>query len=794
VLHRGFSLITLIGLSIGIAMGLLVLIYVNFEVGYDRYLPASERTYRLYSHGLIGDDEIQSALTPIPLYDIIREQPEVEYTTRLVPGIAKMIETAHGKSLEQRFYYADNSFFNVFEFDFVYGDVDSSLRNSNSVVITETTSRRLFGDKNSVGELISLENGLEFIVSGILADVPSNTHFSFDFIANWEKVAQNILENNEEQYPDMFENWLYLNSYTYVRMRKEVDYANFSDFIGIESSSRIESQIYKTFGDENPYPENIRLNFDLQSIHDIHLNSKLDNELQKGVNPLYVFVFGGIAFIILLVTAINFMNLTTAKASNRFKEIAVRKVFSARRGDLIFQFLTESIVYSFLALFVALVMVELFLPTFNRLFDIGMNTGHILGSFNMFWVLFITLMVGVLSGSYPAVFFSGLKGFPDMKGNVRVGKAGLVIRGILVSVQISIAFFLLTITFGLYGQLQFLRSSSHGFKPSNVVVFDRGTSVSSALDTLIHNLQGSPGVDEIGVARYVPGEDFNIFSFKGTTDSSQVLLLGVNYVDAGFFPVMNAQLLSGRLFEASDTNDMSKVVINKTAAKILGYNEGSGSTVELIGGRSSSEIYVFHIIGVVEDVYFESMRHPVRPMVFIQQPASQRSGSVLIRYRESFNSDDLLHIMNLWEKHFGDQPLNYFSLSERLNSFYFEEHRFVRIAAVFSILAFVLALLGQIGMAAFVVNYHRRNMEIKRVLAASYPRLLIDTFGGFAFFIFFGVACAVPAAYTALSLWLSGFQNNTGIAVVWFLTPALLIAGSLFLIVWVVGMREIKEK
>ncbi len=794
ILHSGFSLLTLLGLSIGMAMSLLVLIYVYYESNYDRHWSDSSQIYRVYSYGEIGEEKIRSAVTPLPLCEALQKLDGVSLATNLVPGNRKLVSSAYIQSLESYFYYADAHFFEVFDLPFLLGEREGVLNDSNSVVITFSAAQRLFGQRNPLGEKLTLENGLEYVVTGMVEDVPANSHLKFDFVGNWLQVEGGMRKDPTLPHAGMLDNWLYLNSYTYFKLSETGASSEVLKQLSLEAVQKVNAQIAASFRLTDQAPGNIYLNFGIQPIHDIHLYSEVENEMGTVANPVYIMIFTAIAFFILLITAINFMNLTTAKASRRYKEVAVRKYFGAGRRFLVYQFLTEAVVYSFIALFVALVLVELLMPGFNLMFGIEMTSTGFIQQPDTIWILVITMLLGVLSGSYPAMFFSGLKPHLAINGAMKVKKWGVVIRGVLVSSQVVLSICLIVLSIGMYAQLRFLEEAPHGFEEEDAIALEWGAMDRDGLQKIREALEISGLVKAVGLAEYVPGDDPSVISFRQSGDSSQVVLLAVNYVDAGYFEAVGAEFVDGEVWAENDGLKASKVVLNASAARFLGYYENKQQALELVGGRSAGETYFFNVAGVVKDMAFAGVKEAARPMVFLPETSSNRAEHMIISFDTHAFEQGVEEVHRVWSREVPDRAIKLKALSEIKSGFYSEERRFANIAAMFSVLAIILTVFGKIGMAAFVVQYHQKNIFIRSILAAPFFRLLAYGLRGYWMYVLFGMALALPLSSFLLHLWLSGFKVAFTPGWIIYLYPVLILLFTSIVVAYLTGGREIKKE
>jgi putative ABC transport system permease protein len=730
ILHRGFSLVSLIGLSLGMAMALLVLAYVRYETTYDTHFPQSGNIYRLNSYGQVGNDTIQSALTALPLTKQAVVLPGVVAATRLFPASKKLVKSEHARFIEPHFFYADKGFFKVFELSFLVGDANTVFSDTNSVVLSLATAKRFFGTRNPVGETLELDNGVKLEVTGIYRDLPENLHFKADLIANWELVEKRMQSNLKQEYEGWNDNWFTLSCYTYIRTGPDVEMDSLVQRLNSQTSElmRLQKETLQDGGD--PGFDKMEIISVPQAIGDIHLSTNLDHEIQKGANATYVGIFAGIAIFILVITAINFMNITTARASRRFKEIAVRKTFGAGRRHLVVQFFTESILFCLLALVIALVFMELFFERFSLLFDIPMGQGMFLNHLQFGWVVLTTLLVGAIAGSYPSFFFSVLQADKIFKGQVKTGRFGFIVRGILVAFQICIAVALMSVSLSMHNQLKFLKSAPLGYDPDRLVAVEREYALGSRIDSVKADLKGRALVEGVSSVQFLPGEETSILSYRNMADSAQVILMSTNVVDSMFFVTMGARMAHGRAFKNEEGADSSQVVINESAARLLGYTEQVPCRIEMIGSKKMSVPLIFNVVGVVKDIHYESMKHPVKPMVFVQAKKGSPADYLLIRFKAGGLESGILETKALWSSVVPDDPFVFFRLSDKVEGFYREEQRFARIGAVLAVIALVFAILGLIGMVSFVVQSKHKAMEISRVLASSTSMMLVGTFRG----------------------------------------------------------------
>lgn len=786
-------MLTLIALSIGIAVSLLVLIYVYYELSYDRNWSDSGNIYRAYSFGDLGDDKINSASTPSVLGTVLARQEGVEEVTRVIPGTRKVVRGEGIKSMESSFFYVDSNFFEVFDLPFVSGNKDDFKR-PDAIVISLSTSQRLFGERNPIGETLGTQLGVEYVIVGVVGDFPGNSHLSFDFAANWCSLELLLRRRRDLPQAAMLDNWLYLNTYTYLKLAEGVGEEAFDKLLA-EARHKLDSSIVSSYISQQEDSGRVSLNIGIQPIHDIHLFSELENELKPPTSPLYVKVFTIILLFVLLMTALNFINLTTAKASRRYKEVAVRKYFGAGRRKLIYQFLIEAIVYSLIATFVALVMVELLLPAFNRVFDIEISSAGFIKQPDTIWILVLTMLLGITAGAYPAVFFSGLKPQVAIKGSMKVKRWGVVLRGLLVSFQVGLTACLLVLSFGMYKQLAFLRSAEHGFNSDNAVVVELDSSEEDALEQFVVKLESLEELAFYGRGVYVPGDDPGLVSFRRSDDSTQVLLLAMNHIDEGYLDALGAELQAGRGIDAAKNNEFrQEALINEAAADFLGFSAKDTMSLELVGGRSSDDIQVFDIVGVVANISHTGIKNSDRPMIFLYDDNTQDVRYVVIRFKEGMSASGVEALTLLWGNTVSDMHIELSYLNEIKEGFYKDDKRFSQISLMFGLVALLLTAFSIISMAAFEVQYYRKNIFIRSIMAAPFRNLLLYGLRNFCLYVALGIAAAIPVSDFLLHLWLDDYLKSFNVSLYVFIIPlASMLLISLFA-GFLTASREIKRE
>lgn len=789
LINRTYSILTLSALSLGIAISLLVLMYVYFEISFDRQWSGSERIYRAYSYGEFGDDKVNSAITPFVFNTILDGREGLESYTRILPGSRRLIIGDGIRSMESGFCYADSSFFKVFDLKFVAGDMDA-FSAPDAVVITESCAERLFGDRDPIGERLKNDIGVEFVVAGIVEDLAETTHLRFDFIGNLSNLVSFLRGRRDLPQSAILDNWLHLNSYTYVKLSPDYGEELLGDIIA-DAQAKLDSSIAASGIADREALGRVSLHVGFQPVHAIHLFSELEDEIKPRVNPIYIKSFAAILLFVLLMTAVNFINLTMARASNRYKEVAVRKYFGAGKRYIVNQFMTEALIYSFIALFVALVLVEQLLPLFNSIFGVKMSSAGFIRQSDTIWILVLTMILGISAGVYPAVFFSGLKPEVAIHGSMKMKRWGVVLRGLLVSLQVSLTLCLMVLSFGMQKQVDFLRSSYHGFEDQNAVILEAVSTDSSKLIQVADSLRMLDKIAAVGAVRNLPGADPGLISFRVAGDSSRVLLLSDNYIGLSYFEALGTTLLSGRYPDERASNE---VVINEAAARFLGYMKGDSLRLELLGGMDSGEAPTYDVVGVVHDISHIGLKSVDRPMIFIRDEGMTEANQLVLRFNEPYGQKVIDSVTELWERVVADVPVNIVTLKSIKEDFYRDDVRFAQMVTMFAIIALLLTVFSLISMASFEVQFFRKNLFIRKVMAAPFNLLLVYGLRSFALYLSIGIVLAIPVSDFLLHLWLDSYLKSIQVSFWNIALPAMFMLALSALAGYVTGNRELKRE
>jgi len=739
--QKGYAIINLFGLASGLACCLLILLYVQHELSYDRFHEHADRIYRVVED--LSTPSNTNATTTIPAAfapAATGDFSEIEQAVRLFSP--PQTPVAYGDRLFQEpdFFYADATMFEIFSFPLLQGDPATALDAPFSLVLTESTARKYFGRADPVGKVLTVGDTLDFHVTGVVQDVPSESHFHFDIVASmasWEIIA-----------PDIANAWAPHMYYTYLLMAPEA------------SAAALESKFPALVERSVDLSEGWSFDFSLQPLPSIHFHSHRSGELEANGRLEHLYLFTAIALFILLIACINFMNLATARSSQRTREVGMRKVLGAHRRQLVGQFLGEALLMSLTATALAVVLVILTLPAFNTLADKDL-TLDVLGQWPFLAALSaLTLGVGVLAGSYPAFFLSAfrplatLKGLPTHTGKQRAASR---LRSVLVVFQFAVSVFLIAGTAIVFSQLHFMRTRHLGFAPEQVVVLSSLNARQADLaDLFKQEVLGYASVQRVAMSNSIPGRGTIGLSFQAEAmPENHWRLTEILFADPGFVKTYQMDIVAGRDFSGDLTTDTTgSFLLNEAMVKELGWTpeEAIGKTAALRrgGGR---------IVGVVKDFHFTSLQTAVEPLVILPTPVAYGSAPLYLslRIRAEDLPGTLAQLEDTWRTLIPHRPFDYFFLDEDFDRQYKAEDRLGRIFGVFAGLAILIACLGLFGLAAYTVEQRTKEIGVRKVLGASMPGLVGLLTTDILKLVALAFVLAAPVTYLAMHRWLDDF-------------------------------------
>lgn len=775
--QKGYVMINIAGLAIGIACCFIIVLFVLDEFSFDRHFDNAERIYRVAGKGVVGNQELNTALTSSLMAEtLVREYPEVTHATRVHHTPNMLVSYGEKAINETHFLWVDSSFFDVFSISLLHGDRKTALAEHHTVVLSEEAARRYFADPaDAIGKILNFEDGTPYRITAVMENPRPNTHFQYGMLAplsSWEW--------------DWRPSWLNHYMHTYIVLQEQADAqqlnAKFPAFIRKHIGPQIQSWMNMTIDEWQAGGSS--LEYYLQPLTDIHLHSHLDGEHQPNSDIKYVYIFSVIALFILGIAAINFMNLATAKSAGRSKEVGMRKVLGARQGQLIRQFLLEAILLTFIAVLVAIILVELMLPYFNDIAGKSLSVGYFRDWYILPGILFVTLGVGFLAGVYPAFFLSAFKPVETIKGTMMAGAGGRSpLRSALVVLQFAVSIILFISTVVVYNQLQYIQQKRLGFTKENLVIIKRGWAIGqnpdgslqdslnagSVMNTFKTDLLRNPGIKAVAGLGTLPGEDFGngIFVPEGAPREEQHPL-NVLMADYDLADVMELELSEGRFFSPDMASDSTAILINETAAKALGYQKPYvGKRVGFPGNRD----FYLHIIGVVKDFHYESLHKPVAPLLIGLRTDSR--SYIAVRIHPHNMRETVEFVEQTWNEYIPYKPFEYFFFDDSYDRLYRAEMRTGRLFGIFSVLAILIACLGLFGLASYITEQRTKEIGIRKVMGASVGSIVLRLSREFTRWVILANLIAWPVAWVLMQGWLQDFAYRIELNLLPFIIAAL---------------------
>ncbi len=750
--NRVYSLINILGLSLGICAVLLILVYIRFELSYDRHHPEYEHIYRVISEIQREDESVKMASSPPPLAWALKETfPEVAQVTRFLGAPEKIFSNGGEQFYEEHGYYVDSTFLDIFACDFLAGDPETSLDAPFSIVLSETLSQKLFkkGPAESIGQVIQL-NDRDFQVKGVFAEPEHPSHIPFNYLLSFNTPG------GIAEYASNSKEWIGNNFlYTYAKLHPQASAKDLQAKIPAFLKPYTEDGFRQTGARKFNY---------LQAIQDIHLQSHLRGEFPGSSSIQYIYMLTALATLILILACINFMNLSTARSSKRAREVGLRKVLGAYRIELIAQFIGESLLLSTLALVMGLVLLELFLPSFERLANRQLHYSilHSVGDWG-FIILFLVL-VGIMAGSYPAFYLSSFQPMRVLKGKIRSALSAQALRKGLVVFQFTVSVGLISSTLLIVQQLAYVQNKPLGFEKSQKLIIPLRTEQAREQYTQFKNdwtsLSQLAGVSGISAypGTFIPHD--NDFKPQGASNS-QLANSKIQFCDYTLADVLNLDIKSGRFFDPAFPADSNRVIINETAARAFGWSpeEALGKTLV-----SPSFDWQMEVAGVVGDFHFTSLHERIQPLVLLLEENPNQFPYVLLSYQGGQVSDLLSRLQKSWNQSVPNVPFEYQFLDEQFAQQYKDDQRFAQMIQVFTGLAIFIACLGLFGLASFTAEQRQKEVGIRKVLGASVWHIILLMSQETILLILLANAISIPIAYYWMSRWLESFAYRMEIS------------------------------
>lgn len=750
--HKTYTFINVFGFSVGITTFLLIGLYIEDELSYDQFLDPADQIYRITSNIEIQGNLYEESKSAFPLAEaLVKDFPEIETTLRIYRRYNfPMIEFGEKKFSEENVLFCDSNFFNVFPFEWIQGNPTKALSNINSIVITEGMAQKYFGTENPIGKVLQFDHQHRLEVSGVIENVPHNTHLQFDFVVPlalqlgiWQ--AETGLEGRENK-------WIWTGTWTYFKRSPN------ASIDGIKSKLPAFINQY--------YPQHIKegVELPLQPIKSIHLHSHLGEEIKPNNYAVFIKIFLAVALLTLIIAAINFVNLAIAQSVSRAKEVGVRKALGASRPQVLVQMLGESFLISLISIIITINLASVLLPSFNKLTDKEILQ-HMIFRPEIIGALFVlAILMTIIAGLYPAYVASRFNTINILKGFTALGQKKNSLRKAMVVFQFVASVTLMVSIGVIQSQFQFINQKELGFDKENVLIVKARENVNKKFEVFKQNLtENNPNILSVAGASNVPGQGMWVFRFIPEDGSrEEPLMLPLAFVDYDFIPTMGINLVKGRNFSQSNAADKDQAfIINQKAAELMGWQEDPlGKQLELFA-PGTTEIYkTGKVIGLIEDYHFESLHSSVRPLIMTYD---DYHNFYMVRVTGDYEKA-VSHLATVWNSISPDWPLEYYYLDKELAMLYSNEKRLQATLGYFTILAILIAAIGLFGLGAYTTMLRVKELGIRKVLGAKMTDILSLIYKDFIQLALIANLIAWPIAYLFMKNWLEQFAYQTSIS------------------------------
>lgn len=757
--HKFYTFLNIFGLSLGLASCLLITLYVLDELSYDRSFANADRIFRVNADIRFGGADMSLAVAPDPLaFTLKKDYPQVEQVVRLRENGSQLVRRTHSTEnlKEERVFFADSTFFKVFSVPLLSGDPNKVLSEPHSMVISETDAEKYFGKENPIGKGLLVDGSETYTVTGVMEDVPKRSHLRDLHML----LSMSTLESSRQN------DWGSHNFNTYLLLREGVEPGqfekNFETVLQKYTSKWVQGFLGTSL--EEVRKSGNYLKYALLPVTDIHLHSDRTAEVNANGNIQYVYIFGVVAIFLLSIACVNFMNLATARSANRAKEVGVRKALGSERSALVGQFLTESVMLSFFSLVLAFLIAYLALPLFNNLAskEITFPIANV-----WFWLilLFTGGTVGVLAGSYPAFFLSAFKPLKVLKNAIELeGKGSGYFRNALVVFQFVISVMLIVGTGVIYRQLNYIQTKKLGFNKDQMLIVNDAYALDNQMKAFKEQALRIPNVQSGTVSSFLPtpsARTDHTFFPVGQIQQDKGINMQKWAVDLDFVKTLGLEMKEGRAFQEDFPSDSTGIIINESAAKVLGYPDPLGKKIFGFEDSQLQKKVVYTVIGVVKNFHFESLRKNIGALSLILYKSS---GSVVFRLNGGDAPRTVAQIEALWKKMAPGQPFNYRFMDQDFDNVYRSEQRVGQIFITFATISIIIGCLGLFGLSAFTAERRTKEIGVRKVLGASVTNIVALLSKEFIKLIIIAIVIGSPIAWFGMNHWLRDFAYHVDLA------------------------------
>jgi putative ABC transport system permease protein len=745
--YKFFSLINILGLVTGVTAAVFIYIYIIDELGYDRFHEHIDRMYRVGLHARVGGQEVNVFATCPPLARAMADEiPEVAQSCRLWEWSEVVMRYEDKVFTESDIFLVDSNFFHFFSFELLEGDPVTVLREPRSIVMTSSMAEKYFGNAQAVGNLITVGNDNEtFVVTGVVRNPPNNSHIKFNFLYS---ISSNDFPRSDQWLSNSMQTYFIVHPGSRIEAVQQKLDEMVVKYVGPALSQFMGISVEEFIAQEGAY------GYLIDAVKDVHLKGRLQAELEPPGDIRYVYIFAAIGFFIMLIAAINYMNLATARSAGRAKEVGLRKTFGSYRSQLIGQFLVESLLYTIIATILSILLVYILLPQFNFVSGKAIDFESLQRPEILLGVLAIAVLIGLFSGLYPAFYLTRFQVSTILKGQLAQGMRGGLIRSALVVFQFGISIFLIIGTLLVYRQLQYTQTRNLGFNRENVLIVSNTRRLQNNREAFQNRLKSE---SEIIAASYsnsvIPGtNNTTVFRRDGSEEDH---IIAQYFADYDQVAVLGYELSEGRNFSQDFPSDSMAILVNEACVKEVGWERPIG---EYLLGFDGNEPRRLQVIGVLRDFNFESLRENIRPLVI---QLGNFGNQMTIRFSGANPAETVGKVESIWQELAPGEPFEYAFLDQRFDELYRTEQRLGRLFTIFTSIAIFIACLGLFGLAAFTAEQRTREIGIRKAMGASTFTIIRLLSAEFARFVLIAFLLAIVPAWLFIGNWLSGFVYRT---------------------------------
>ena len=775
--YQIYTIINILGLTIGLVSSILIYLYVDRELSYDKFHVHFNQIYRIGVKGNLRGTELNQVVTASPMAGTLKKEfPAIIQPVRIGRYGAWLVSNEDVRYNEDNLLFTDSTFFDVFSFRLIKGNPASALAEPNCIVLTESAARKYFGNQEPMGRMLQIENDTtSYTITGIVQDIPVNSHFHFDMLASLVTLEKAIGDR-----------WLSHNVYTYFLVKEGTDVDVLSegmdDLVGMCVIPEMNQLFGMSPGDFESAGNSY--SFFLQSLGDIHLKSNLDAELEPNGNITFLYIFSALAILILVVAGINFMNLSTARAAQRSKEVGIRKIMGSDRQLLIRQFLTESVLLSILGMSMALLIIEVILPSVNRYMDLNLHINQLANFKSIALLAFLSLAVGLIAGSYPAIFLASCPPYDVLKAWIKNGVRTIWLRKGLVFFQFFVSITCITMTFLLFRQFSYLIHKELGFNQNNLLIIRRSDALGKKIAEFKQSIQSNPYVYAMTYSNSIPGRRFMKSSFVLSGVSSEnSFIMDIVFVGADFVRTYDLELSRGRFFSSENPSDSFACVLNESAVRLLDLEEPVGKMLKL--PMMKDEIpKKYEIIGTVRDFNYSSLEKNIGPLVMFLMPVKWE-GFITVRIADRNMDETTAFLKDNWEKITHTYPFVSYMLHNELIDQYQIIKKTARVFLIFAIIALLVACLGLYGLMSFESNIRTREIGIRKAMGATVSKIITLLLRQTILIIAAAALLSVFITCFVALWWLKDYYYHIPLNPLFFITSLMIVLVTAFLTIFI---------